>query len=166
MLAAGMPVSAIAVATLIVNLRHVFYGLSLLDRLPARGWSRWYMVFALTDETYSVLTSLPRSTPVSRLVAVSGLNQCWRPPGTLIGAVLGARAQVPWQGMDFVLACLFAVLAVEQWRQRHSAVPLWVALASYAVAYLVSPPHALVVAIGLCVTVAFCWKPRGTEAQA
>ena len=52
MIAAGLPVGAIALATLIVNLRHVFYGLSLLSRFPQNGWLRWYMAFALTDETY------------------------------------------------------------------------------------------------------------------
>ena len=163
MLAAGLPISAIAAAALVVNLRHVFYGLSLLDRLPAKGLARWYMVFALTDETYSVLTSLPRQTPVSRLVEVSGLNQCWWLLGTVVGAVLGARAQIPWQGMDFVLTCLFAVLAVEQWRQRASSVPLWVALLSYAIAYALSPTNALVLAIAMCVAVALFWKPRQAE---
>ena len=51
MIVTGMPVSAIALATLIVNARHVFYGLSLLDRLPQQKRLRWYIVFALTDET-------------------------------------------------------------------------------------------------------------------
>lgn len=59
MLVAQLPVATIALATLVVNLRHVFYGLSLLQRFPASGPLRWYMVFALTDETYSVLTTLP-----------------------------------------------------------------------------------------------------------
>ena len=58
MLVAGLPVGAIALATLIVNLRHVFYGLSLLNKFPPHGLLRWYMVFALTDETYSVLTTV------------------------------------------------------------------------------------------------------------
>jgi hypothetical protein len=60
MLAAGLPVGAIALATAVVNLRHVFYGLSLLDRLPERRGLRWILAFCLTDETYSVLTALPQ----------------------------------------------------------------------------------------------------------
>src|SRR5690606_29143280 len=57
MLAAGLPLSAIVLATLVLNLRHVFYGLSLLNTLPAGRLQRWYCIFALTDETYSVLTA-------------------------------------------------------------------------------------------------------------
>ena len=62
MLATGLPVAALALTALVVNLRHVFYGLSLLEKLPAQPWARWYMVFGLTDETYSVLTTLPAGT--------------------------------------------------------------------------------------------------------
>ncbi|NDP48740.1 MAG: AzlC family ABC transporter permease, partial [Sulfuriferula multivorans] len=62
MIAAGLSVSTIALATLIVNMRHVFYGLSLLNKLPQNKLLRWYVVFGLTDETYSVLTTMPETT--------------------------------------------------------------------------------------------------------
>ena len=51
MLAADMSVASIAFATAVVNLRHVFYGLSLLDRLHSAGWKKWLIAFLLTDET-------------------------------------------------------------------------------------------------------------------
>jgi len=165
MLVAGLPVGAIAMATLIVNLRHAFYGLSLLDRFPPRGFLRWYMVFALTDETYSVLTSVPRDTPVRQLALLTALNQCWWVLGTLVGALIGARAQVPLVGLDFVLISLFAVLAVEQWRKRVSALPLWIALVGYGIASVVSKPHALVIAIGLSVLGALLWRAPQKEAR-
>lgn len=165
MMVAGMSIGAIAMATLIVNLRHVFYGLSLLDKLPPRGVLRWYLVFGLTDETYSVLTSLPPGTGPQKMAAVALLNQGWWVLGTALGALIGAQAKVPWQGLDFVLACLFAVLTVEQWRSRNSPAPLWVALAAYAGAYALWPAHALVLAIGLCVATALLWQPTRQEAR-
>lgn len=160
MIAAGLPVGAIALATLVVNLRHVFYGLSLLRKMPQERWLRWYMVFGLTDETYSVLTSLPESTPPRKMAAVTLLNQGWWVLGTAIGALVGAQARMPLAGLDFVLAALFAVLAVEQWRTRKTPVPLWVALASYAVASLLSPRHALVISIAISVAAGMLWQPR------
>lgn len=166
MLAAGMSVGAIALATLVINLRHVFYGLSMLDKLPARRLLRWYMIFSLTDETYSVLTTLPDDTPERQRFLLAALNQTWWVAGTALGAVIGAQAHIPLAGLDFVLACLFAVLAVEQWRNRASAVPLWVALAAYAAAYALLPQQALSIAIGLCVVAALLWKPKTTEAAA
>ena len=153
MVAAGMPISAIAVATLLVNLRHVFYGLSLLDSFPRGRLLRWYTAFALTDETYSVLTTLPRDTAPQRMALLALLNQGWWVLGSLVGAIIGAQAQVPLDGLDFVLCSLFAVLAVEQWRARSSPLPLWTALVSYALAAALIPQHALVVAIFLSIVV-------------
>ncbi|MDI1245473.1 MAG: AzlC family ABC transporter permease [Rhodoferax sp.] len=158
MLAAGLPWASIALATLVVNLRHVFYGLSLLNKLPAQAGARWYLVFALTDETYSVLTTLPAGTSTSQMVTVALLNQGWWVLGSLLGAVIGAQAQISWVGLDFALAALFAVLAVEQWRHADSAAPLWVAVVSYAVAWALLPQHALLTAIGLSVLAGLLWR--------
>ncbi|MFZ6751028.1 AzlC family ABC transporter permease [Undibacterium sp. Ren11W] len=158
MLAAGLPLAAIALATLIVNLRHMFYGLSLLNKLPQKKFLRWYMIFALTDETYSVLTTLPASTSDKQMAMLALLNQSWWVLGTLIGAVIGAQAQITLAGLDFVLAALFAVLTVEQWRNKKSPAPLWVALAAYAVAYLLAPKHALVISIALSIVAGLLWR--------
>lgn len=157
MLSLGLPVASIALATLVVNLRHVFYGLSLLDKLPAKPWARWYLVFALTDETYSVLTTLPIGTSTRQMVAVALLNQGWWVLGTLLGALIGAQAQVPLEGLDFALAALFAVLAVEQWRSADSSAPLWVAVLSYALAQAAMPQQALLIAIALSVLAGLFW---------
>lgn len=153
MVAAGMPVGAIALATLLINLRHMFYGLSLLDTFP-RGFAlRWYTAFALTDETYSVLTTLPRGTPPRRMALLALLNQGWWVLGTLAGALIGVQARVPLDGLDFVLCALFAVLTVEQWRARSSPLPLWTAVAAYALSSAIVPGHALVLSILLSILV-------------
>ena len=160
MIAAGLPIGTIALATLIVNLRHLFYGLSLLDRFPHHLGLRGYMIFALTDETYSVLTTLPATTPPRQMALVALLNQSWWVLGTALGALLGARAQITLAGLDFVLAALFAVLATEQWRSRKSAAPLWVALTAYALAYPLAVKHALVISIALSIVAGIVWQSR------
>ena len=164
MLAAGMSVGTIALATLIVNLRHIFYGLSLLNKLPQGPWLRWYLVFGLTDETYSVLTLMPEHTPRRQMVLVALLNHGWWVLGTAMGAVIGAQAQVNLAGLDFVLAALFAVLTVEQWRTRKSAAPLWIALLAYAVAYPLAAKHALVISIGLSLAASVIWQTKALAA--
>jgi len=147
MVAAGLPIGAIALATLLINMRHIFYGLSLLDSFPRGFLLRWYTAFALTDETYSVLTTLPKDTPPRRMALLALLNQCWWVLGTLLGALIGSQAQVPLDGLDFVLCALFAVLTVEQWRARSSPLPLWTAVIAYALASALAPDHALALAI-------------------
>ncbi len=163
MLASGLPIASIALATMVVNLRHVFYGLSLLHKLPTQPWARWYLVFGLTDETYSVLTTLPAGTSTIQMVVVALLNQGWWVLGTLLGAVIGTQAQVPLMGLDFALAALFAVLAVEQWRSAASSAPLWVALLSYATAQTFVPQQALLSAIGLSVLAGLFWPTSLTK---
>ncbi|WP_300051970.1 AzlC family ABC transporter permease [Malikia sp.] len=156
MLAAGMPLATIALATLVVNLRHLFYGLSLLERLPRGRLLRGYLAFALTDETYSILTTLPTSTPARQMALLALLNHGWWILGSALGALIGSQARIELAGLDFVLAALFAVLTVEQWRSRRQATPVWVALASYAVAWSLAPQHALAIAIALSL-LAGCW---------
>lgn len=163
MLVAGASYPTMALATLVINFRHVFYGLSLLERFPHRGWQRLYMVFGLTDETYSVLTTLPEDTPPSKLLALTALNQLWWGLGTLLGVIVGAQAQMSLKGLDFVLASLFAVLAAEQWRNRVSAWPVAVALPAYALALWLSASNALSLSIGLCVLVSMFMKERQGE---
>ena len=155
MLAAGMPLAAIALATLVVNLRHVFYGLSLLDRLPPSRLLRGYMAFTLTDETYSFLTTLPAGTPARQMVLLAMLNHGWWILGSALGALIGSQARIELAGLDFVLASLFAVLTIEQWRSRRKLAPVWVALASYALAWTVAPQHALAIAITLSLLAGF-----------
>jgi 4-azaleucine resistance transporter AzlC len=157
MLAAGLPIASIALATFVVNLRHMFYGLSLLHKLPHQRLARWYLVFALTDETYSVLTTLPAGTSARQMVTVALLNQGWWVLGTLLGAVIGAQAQISLVGLDFALAALFAVLTVEQWRSADTPAPLWIAVLAYATAQVVMPQQALLIAIALSVLAGLLW---------
>lgn len=147
MLAAGLPAGTIALATLVINLRHVFYGLSLLERLPRASPARWYTVFALTDETYSLLTTIAQAAPARQMALIAAINQGWWLLGTAIGALLGARLPSALEGLDFVLAALFAVLAVEQWRRRQDITPFWAAPLAYAFALALAPGHALAIAI-------------------
>jgi 4-azaleucine resistance transporter AzlC len=151
MMAMGVSYGAIALATLVVNLRHAFYGLSMLGRMPAGRLSRAYLVWSLTDETYSVLSALPRETPAGKLVAIAMLNHGWWVLGSTLGALIGARAQISLQGMDFSLAALFAVLAVEQWLGTRASRPVMIALLAYLLARCLFPAQALVVSIALCV---------------
>lgn len=150
MLAADMSVASIAFATAVVNLRHVFYGLSLIERFKSSRFKKWVIAFLLTDETYSILTTEPRDAPMNKLLWVAVFNYSWWILGSLIGALIGASAKIDLAGIDFVLTSLFAMLLCEQWRRRISPWPLWVALASYAAARLINTENALALAIAFC----------------
>lgn len=151
MLAAGETLAAIAVATLVVNLRHIFYGLSVLDRLPESRWGRAYLAAALTDESYSLITTLPSHTPARTVLSLAAFNHGWWVLGSLIGSVIGAGIPPTLKGFDFSLAALFAILVVGQWRANRQLAPLLTAVISYALAWWLMPSQALLIAIGLSV---------------
>ncbi len=85
--------------------------------------------------------------------------------GTVLGVVLGAQVQIGLTGLDFVLAALFAVLAVEQWRARRDTLPIWIALAAYAIALVILPAQALAIAIALSLLAA-ALRPAAVPASA
>lgn len=165
MLASGVSVAGIAFATFVINFRHVFYGISLVNRLPAGGWYKWYVAFTLTDETYSLLCTMPEGTPLARMLWVAFFDHIWWIAGSVIGAVIGAQAEIGLQGLDFVLTSLFAMLACEQWRARTSAWPLISAVAAYAAARWLVPEQALSVSIALCVVAGLLWMQAQRRRQ-
>lgn len=124
LLGAGAGVTEVAVATLLLNSRHLFYGLSLLERFREAGIAKLYLIFGLTDETYSLLSSLPRSgerddKAVRRndqrlMLRITALNQLWWVLGTALGLAAG-QLTFDSSGIEFALTALFVVLGIEQW---------------------------------------------------
>ncbi len=117
MLAAGQGPLEVALATLVLNARHAVYGLAFLERLPGWGAAKAYFAFALTDETYAVLTARPSEERDDRLLwRVALLNQTYWVAGCAIGAVAGGLVSGGTRGLDFALTALFIVLLLEQVR--------------------------------------------------
>jgi 4-azaleucine resistance transporter AzlC len=116
----------IAVTTLLLNLRHSFFGLSLIRKFSGTSRVKPYLIFALTDETYALLTAMdePEQQAKARYYFfISLLNHLYWITGTLIGALLGQALKTDLRGMDFALTALFVVLAIEQYRKIQSLRP-------------------------------------------
>lgn len=105
--------------SLMLNARHLFYGISMLDRYRDAGKLKPYLVFALTDETFSVVCheNVPERLPKYWVYFwVSLLDQGYWVAGTVIGAVLGSFITFDTTGLDFALTALFVVIFVDQWK--------------------------------------------------
>jgi 4-azaleucine resistance transporter AzlC len=115
LLAAGAGAFDAFVATLLLNLRHVFYGLTVLDRYRALGVGRAYAIFGLTDETFSLMVgSGPHDHDRRYVLGLTALNQGWWVLGCSLGALAGRSLPFSTEGLAFSLTALFAVLLVEQ----------------------------------------------------
>jgi 4-azaleucine resistance transporter AzlC len=140
--ATGMSMATAIVMACLLNLRHSFYGLSLLTKFSGARWAKPYLIFAITDETFALLTTIEEPDPATRTrlyVAISLLDQLYWVAGTLIGALLGTAVPVAITGIEFSLTALFVVLAVESTEKIRSLVPLAVALATTVVGHLILP---------------------------
>jgi len=116
----------IAVTTLLLNLRHSFFGLSLIRKFSGISSVKPYLIFALTDETYALLTAIDEPSQQSKAryyFFISLLNHLYWITGTLIGALLGQELKTDLKGMEFALTALFVVLGIEQFRKVQSLRP-------------------------------------------
>lgn len=112
--------------TFMVNVRHIFYGLSLLDKFKVSGKKKPYMIFSLTDETYSLyfLTKTPPNVDEGKfLFAIALLDQSYWIGGSIIGAIAGTLIPFDSTGIDFAMTALFIVIFVEQWLEKKNRFP-------------------------------------------
>jgi 4-azaleucine resistance transporter AzlC len=122
--AAGTSLWEICLMELVLNARHMAYGLSMLKRLPPKGFKRLYCIFGLTDETFALLSSLPADADAGIIPPgsdrdvfmfyVTLLDQFYWVSGSVIGAVAGSLIPFNFEGIGFALTALFVVLLIEQ----------------------------------------------------
>lgn len=150
LLAAAAPFAQIAVGTLLVNFRHVFYALSFpLHRVTGRGWKA-YSTFSLTDEAYA-LTASPEAQGWSRtrIVTIQGTFHAAWVTCVAVGAGLGTMIPPSVVGLDFAVTALFLVLGIEAYKVRRSLSTPALALGCALVAGLISRENMLLIAMSL-----------------
>ncbi len=118
LLTSGASLLSNAIATLLVNARHLFYGISLIDTYKNAGKKKPYMIFGLTDETYSLVTQAKLPEGVDRTAYcfwVTLFDQCYWILGCTLGNLAGYLLPIDFTGVSFVLTALFVTMFVEQW---------------------------------------------------
>ncbi|MDR2521568.1 MAG: AzlC family ABC transporter permease [Spirochaetaceae bacterium] len=182
--AAGAPLWEAALIQLVVNARHIAYGLSMLKRYNSAGPYKWYLIFAMTDETFALLSAadervvasgpdgagirlnqLPPRERGRYLFLVSVLNQSYWVAGSVIGAVCGSLLPFKIEGIGFALPALFIVLMLEQMLAIKKILPFVVAAASAVLCVAVLPARVSLLSAIACALVAVQlasrWAARG-----
>jgi len=132
-----------ALMTLFVNGRHIFYGISFIEKYRSMGWRYPYMIFSLTDETYSVLISAKPGEELDEkrvLFLISILDQLYWITGSVIGAVAGQFITFDTTGIDFAMTSLFVVIVVNQWLESKHHMPALISLLVSVVCLLLLGP--------------------------
>ena len=126
LLAGGASVLTTAITSLMVNARHLFYSISMIDKYKDAGKYKPYMIFALTDETYSLLcdgmTPSGVNTNQYRFL-VSIFNHSYWVTGSIIGSLLGAVLPFSTEGIEFSMTALFVAAFTEQWLTTKDHIP-------------------------------------------
>ena len=138
LLTGGVSLATAALTTLMVNARHLFYGISMVDAYKGTGKRKPYLIFALTDETFSLVSQgAPEHVDRNRyFFLVSALNQCYWVVGSVLGALAG-KLPMDFTGIDFALTALFITIFVEQWLTTKNHFPALVGVISAIVCLIV-----------------------------
>ena len=142
--------------TFMVNVRHIFYGLSLLERFARMGKQRLYMIFSLTDETYSLyfITKVPKDVDEHKfLLAIALLDQSYWVIGSIIGALAGSLIPFNAKGIDFAMTALFLVIFVEQWLSSKNHIPALVGVGCALVCLLIFGKDNFILPSMICIMV-------------
>jgi 4-azaleucine resistance transporter AzlC len=112
--------------TFMVNIRHIFYGLSMLTKFKNTGRKKPYLIFSLTDETFSLLCSADAPEGVNQgwfLFFIALLDQIYWVVGSALGGMIGSLVPFSTKGIDFAMTALFVVIFVEQWQSSEHHLP-------------------------------------------
>lgn len=156
LLAANASLVTVALMTMLLNCRHIFYGLSFLETFHQMGLAKWYMIFSLTDETYSLLCSLktPKEVdPNAMRLWIAILDHSYWIFGSVIGAVIGGMLPFDSTGIDFAMTSLFTVIFIEQWMSTKQHIPAFLGLGAAAVSLALLGPDNFILPAMLAICV-------------
>ncbi len=157
----GASIITIFFTTVMVNARHLFYGISMLDKYKNEGKRKPYLIFSLTDETYSLVCrdnpAVPFEERSNYFLCVSLLNHVYWVTGSVLGAAVGSLVNFNTEGIDFALTALFLTVFLEQWlsTKRHAPAVIGVGVSLVCLllfggdGFLI--PAMLVIALLICV---------------
>ena len=133
LMASQASLAATAIATFLLNARHIFYGISLVDTYKGTGLKKGYLIFGLTDETYSLVTQNQPPDGISPHVycfLVTLLDHIYWVAGSVLGGILGKALPISFEGVEFVLTALFVALFTEQWLSNKNHTPALIGVMS------------------------------------
>lgn len=164
LLASGASAITVAVTTLLVQARHLFYGLSLVDRYKGAGFKKLYMIHAITDETYSLVcsTEAPEDVkPHAFYFAMSLLDHIYWITGCVLGNLIGGFLTFDTTGLDFAMTALFVTIFVEQWQstKEHRPALLGAILALVCLVLFGAENFLIPAMLAITLGLTALWKP-------
>ena len=149
--------------TLMVNARHIFYGISMLERFKNTGRFKPYLIFAMCDETFSILCSAKPDKEVDNnwfMFFIALLNRWYWIMGSVLGAFLGEYIKFNTRGLDFALTALFVVIFINQWLEQKNHYPALVGVLSSAACLLIFGKDSFIIPAMLLILIIFTFTEK------
>lgn len=142
------------IMVLMIQARHLFYGISMLDRYKDMGWKKFYLIFGLCDETFSINCTARIPEDVDKgwfFFFVTLLNQFYWVSGSTLGGILGSLITFDTEGLDFVMTAMFAVIFLEQWKKEKKHYTAYIGLAASVVCLCLFGADSFLVPTMVCI---------------
>lgn len=133
---------------LMVNARHLFYGISMLDKYKDTGKLKPFLIFGLCDETFSMIVSAEPPEGVNRnwfMFFITFLNYSYWVIGSALGGLLGTMISFNTEGLDFVLTALFVVIFIGQWKSAKDRKPAIIGVLSSVICLIIFGPEHFII---------------------
>jgi 4-azaleucine resistance transporter AzlC len=130
----------VLIMTLLIQARHLFYGISMLDKFKDMGWKKFYLIFGMCDETFSINYTAKIPEDVDRgwfMFFVTLLNHLYWVSGATIGGLVGSLIHFNTDGISFVMTSMFVVIFMEQWMKEKHHVSAYIGLGAAALCLLI-----------------------------
>lgn len=142
---------------LMIQARHLFYGISMLDKFKGMGWKKLYLIFGMCDETFSINYTATIPDDVDRgwfYFFVTLLNHFYWFSGATLGGLFGGLIQFRTEGLEFVMTAMFVVIFLEQWLKERRHVSAWVGFAASVGCLLLFGANDFLIPTMICILVA------------
>lgn len=144
------------VMTLIIQARHLFYGLSMLDKFKGTGWKKFYLIFGMCDETFSINYTAQIPDDVDKgwfMFFVTLLNHFYWVSGATIGGLVGSLLSFNTKGIDFVMTAMFVVIFMEQWMKEKKHYTALIGLISTILCRIVFGANQFMIPTMICILI-------------
>lgn len=121
------------IMTLMIQARHLFYGIAMLDKYKGTGWKKFYLIFGMCDESFSINCTAQIPADVDRgwfMFFVTALNQFYWVSAATVGGLVGSLLSFDTTGLEFVMTAMFVVIFSEQWLKEKKHYTALIGLAS------------------------------------
>ena len=143
------------IMSVMIQARHLFYGISMLDKFRGLGWKKPYLIFGMCDETFSINCTAQIPDSIDRgwfYFFVTLLNHLYWFAGATLGGLLGSLIHFNTEGLEFVMASMFVVIFLEQWGREKRHISAYIGLAASVLCLLVFGADSFLIPTMICIT--------------